>query len=128
MKLVRALFLLVFGMIASTALGSTTMPEAKQKAAIVKDYHVSTTVADVLYLSVESYDVAVTVRSFESSSNSDNGFNPVKSFAVLTDVGWQCSKQRFKPIPYTEKLHTNYLPDKARTMQNLGVSLSRNQC
>jgi|GEM_PF-5712412 len=128
MKNFNPLFILLIGMISLTAMSSTPLPETKQTTAIVKDFHVSTIVGDVLSFSFVDYDV-VTIFSGHSTQNYVvRNFEPVKSFATILDVGWQSLDARFEQIRFTEKLNSNYLIDQEKNLQKLGLALSRNSC
>ncbi len=115
-------------MIASTAFASTKMPDTKQKATIESYHPVTATVVNVLTFSVADYDVAVITPGFDNPIVFVKSYEAINSFAVIFDVGWQSFDTKFIQIPYTEKLHSNYVIDHEKNLQKLEVNLSRNNC
>ena len=106
MKSIRSLFMLVIGMMAFTATATTHVPEQKQKPELVKeftfqanavsvenDYQVATVLTDV---TAEPSDMNVV--QFENVTESYN------HLAIVADVGWRNSKQRYCNIQYKKKV------------------------
>ena len=113
MKQFRSLFMLVIGMMAFTATATTHVPEQKQKPELVKeftfqantvsvenDYQVASVLMDV---TAEPSDMNVV--QFENVTESYN------HLAIVADVGWRNSKQRFSNIQNKEKVLQNYKND-----------------
>lgn len=95
--------MLSIGMIGTTLMASTPLPEQKATIVIEDHYKVTDFTADVLYYEIATVDVAVfqniDVIVFEPKSNAKPNVS-----AVLDDVGWKTDNRKFKQIPYTEKL------------------------
>lgn len=106
MKSIRSLFMLVIGMMAFTATATTHVPEQKQKPELVKEFTFQANAVSV----ENDYQVASVLMDVTAEPNDINVVqfkNLTESYnhlAIVADVGWRNSKQRFTNIPYKEKL------------------------
>lgn len=108
MRSLKGLFMLLIGMIGITAMASTPLTEQKQKIEIVKDFQVHAIVDNVLLFELVSVDADAIYLQSNEAHVLRIVTEPFNTLAIITDVGWQCSEQPFKKIPYTEKLFENY--------------------
>ena len=99
--------MLSIGMIGTTLMASTPLPEQKATTVIEDNYKVTDFTADVLSYEIAAVDVAFSQNIdfivFEPKSKAKPNLA-----AVLVDVGWQVDNRKFKQIPYTEKLLENF--------------------
>ena len=107
MKSIRSFILIAIGMIALTATAHTAKLEQKQKAELVKGF-----TTEINAVSVNDYQVAPVLTDVAKANDIDvlqfkNVTDPGTYLAIITDVGWRSSKQRFTNIPYKEKLLGN---------------------
>jgi hypothetical protein len=128
MKSIRSLFMLVIGMMAFTATAHTAKLEQKQKTeylaevssqaydVCVKDYQVVSVLTDV---TAEPNDIKVV--QFKNVTESFN------YLAIVADVGWRKSKQRFSNIQNKEKVFPGSKNDLKFTKIPLSNRIRENQ-
>ncbi len=110
MKQFHSLFILLIGMISFTAVSSTPLPEQKQKTTFQTELSVPFVVADVLsfsYVSAEPFTAVMPGSSTLGTPFVQKSVKPL-DFAIVPDIGWRICEQRFRQIPYKEKLLENY--------------------
>ena len=128
MKRLAMLFIFLIGMISQTSMASTPLTEQKQKTTIEKSViQMQEVVAVDFEFAVLGYDLAF--ANVVKKNDLGNGSNPLKlSQAILVDEYWSANIKQFKFIPYTEKLNSNYIIDKANMLQVIGLDSARDNC
>lgn len=129
MKRLATLFMLLIGMISYTSMASTPLMEQKQKPTYEQSVMQTQDVVKVeLEFAVFSYDAVFFVNE-NLQSNSVNRYEPVKLYhAAIMNQSWSVNTMRFKTIPYTEVLHSNYIIDKEKAIQVIGLDNARSNC
>jgi len=108
MKL-KMFFIFLIGMIGFTSMASTPLMEQKQKTTFCKDYQVLTIVENVQSIAYDVLALNITSNlSVSYKTQLSGGNEPITSYAIINDVGWQFSKFNYINIPYFEKLNPNY--------------------
>ena len=108
MKIRLLLSIMLIWMISMTAFATTSKLEQKSKPTITLDQKVYVDVVNV-----ETIDFVLNKINVNSKSEANAYFitkiesEPITYLAIITDVGWRSSKQRFTNIPYKEKLLGN---------------------
>lgn len=108
MKQFKVLFMLLIGMIGFTAMASTPLTEQKQKIEIVKDFQVNTIADNVLSFQLVTADANIIYLQSSEDHNLRIVIQRFNTLAIITDVGWNSSKQLFNKILHTEKFLENY--------------------
>lgn len=129
MRLIKPLFMLVIGMIASTAFASTPMPGENQKATFEKEAISFTMVADVQPIYVLTLDAGTMfINGDVFTVTSRKIVEPSKQYAVLADVGWHIDQGFYKTIHYVEKLTNRCLFDHEKNLQKIGIPDANKRC
>ena len=128
MKRLAMLFIFLIGMISQTSVASTPLTEQKQKTTVEKSViQMQEVVAVDFEFTVLGYDFAF--ANVVSRNDLGNDLNSFKLFqAILVDEYWRANIKHFKFIPYTEKLNSNYIIDKAKMLQVIGLDNARDNC
>ena len=108
MKPIRSLILIAIGMIAFTATAHTVKPEQKQKTELSLGLYPDLTFVCVNDFQVVPVFTEPTIFSSSTALSFKSGPEPIAFYAIVTDVGWSVSKQRFRQIHYKEKLRQDY--------------------
>ncbi len=109
MKSIRSLFMIAIGMMAFTATAHTAKLEQKHQCEFVKDV---SQVATAVF-TVNDYQVATVLTDVTAEPSDINVVhfeNVTESYshlAIVADVGWRNSKQRFSNIQNTELIVKN---------------------
>ena len=105
MKSIRSLFMIAIGMMVFTATAHTAKLEQKQKTEFVAE--VSSQAYDVCVNDYQVASVLTDVTAEQSDMNVVQFENVTESYnhlAIIADVGWRNSKQRFSNIQNKEKV------------------------
>lgn len=119
----------LFGMISATTLASTPMLEQKQKTTIFQEPITLVDVVQVQTIDLTSFQIeAVITTNYTAHSFKGKASEPINSFAIIDDVGWNSQKRFSQLTNYKERLKANYLTDHKKRMSELGIKHNKESC